>query len=208
MTSKELMKLVSQGLTPFMEHNGYSRYSVEKFIKSEKTLQKVISFMLSRSSNGSYEVEHYLWYLMPDHNRLRAGSRKVKGLWPTISKYYTNLMPKDFDFDKVRFYTESDIPTVIHNIEQYLILYSFPYLDRFATADAIVEGFRGERDTWASQNLFDRFEVLLLDSVLKNDRTSFNRWYDETLKFCGNRKDGGAVMISDLARSLKKDYFP
>ena len=76
-TKKELMKLVSQELTPILAKHGYHRHSVEMFLKSEETLEKRIYFTLSRYSNGSYHLQHYLWCLIPEHSRL-AG---VRSLW-------------------------------------------------------------------------------------------------------------------------------
>ncbi|MCE9532469.1 MAG: hypothetical protein K8T89_15315 [Planctomycetes bacterium] len=207
------MKLVSQELSVFMGRHGYHKRSMGHFVMGEENLEKWITLTLSKWSNGTgFHVDHYAAYRLPAfaeiHNRyLHYVTEKEKKLIPTISTYFFNLVPKDFDWKEVTVVTESDIPAVARNIERICTLYSFPLLDKFATTDAIVEGFRGERNTWPEQDPILRFELLLLDDVLKHNTASFDRRFDEALQFCGSRTDGRAVWLSNLARSLKKDYL-
>lgn len=209
MTAKEVLKLASRELSPFMERNEYRRRSVGDFVRAEETLDKCIMVTISKWSNGTgFHVDYHAAFRLPDHNRLLAGAELEKKLTPTISVYFLNLVPQGFDWKDVTVATESDIPTVARNIEQICTLYSFPFLDRFATADAIVDGFRGERNSWPVQDPILRLQLLLLDGVLKHDPSSFNHWFEEALQFCGNRTDGRAVWLSNLARSLKKDHLP
>jgi hypothetical protein len=208
MIAKEVLKFASQELSLFMEAHEYRKRSVGDFVRTEETLEKCVMLTISKWSNGTgFHVDHYAAYRLPEHNRLLSGGQKEKELTPTISLYFLNFVPQGFNWNDVTVATESDIPTVARNIERICTLYSFPFLNRFATAEAIVEGFRGERASWAVQDPIRRHELLLIDAVLKRDQPSFNHWFDESLRFCGNRKDGRAVWLKGLAESLKKDYF-
>jgi len=214
MTAKEVLKLARQELLAFMENHGYRKSAQGYFIKSQEGFEKCITFIVSRWSDGSgFHVDHYAAYRLPAfaeiHNRyLSHVSEREKKLTPTISVYFLNLVSQGFDWKEVTVAGESDILRVAANIERICMLFSFPFLDRFASSDAIVQGFRGERNTWPVQDPILRFELLLLDSVLKHDSSSFNRSFDEALQFCEGRKDGRAVWLSSLAQSLKEDYWP
>jgi hypothetical protein len=213
MTAKEVLKQASIELSPFMERHGYARRAVGYFVKAEDTLEKCITLTISKWSNGTgSHVDHYSAYRLPAfadiHNRyLVHVADKEKKQIPTISVYFLNLVPQAFNWKDVTVATNSDIPTVARNIERICTHYSFPFVDRFATADAIVEGFRGDRHGWPVQDPILRYELLLLDAVLKRDVSGFSHWFDEALQFCGRRTDGRAVWLSNLAPSLKKDYF-
>jgi hypothetical protein len=197
-----------------MEERGYTLGRLlGLFVKSCATLDKRITLTVNKWSNGTgHHLNHVCGYRLPAyedvHNRyLPHRTDKEKRLAPTISHYFFNLVPQGFDWKDVTVASESDLPIVARSIERICTLYSFPFLDRFSTAEAILEGFRGERDTWAVQDPILRYRLLLLDAVLKRDPSCFGRWLDETMRFCGSRTDGQAVGLLDLARSLKKDYF-
>jgi hypothetical protein len=215
-TGKNVLKLASVEMSVFMGHHGYPERSMGFFVKAEATLEKCIGLSVSKWSNGDFHLDHHCGYRIPAfaeiHNRylldVTEKDKKLIPMIPTISYYFFNLVPKGFDWNEVTVGSESDMPRVVRNTERICTLYSFPFLDRFSTAHAIVEGFRGERDTWPDQDPILRYELLLLDSVVKHDAASFGHWNDEALRFCGSRTDGRAVWLSTLARSLKKDYFP
>jgi hypothetical protein len=214
MIAKNVLKLVSEDMSEFMERHEYHKRGMGYFAKAGETLEKCITLTLSKWLNGpGFHVDHYAAYRLPAfaeiHNRyLLEVTEKEKKLIPTVSVYFINLLPQDFDWKEVTVATDSDIPLVARNIERICTRYSFPFLDKFAMADAIVSGFRGEPDVWPVQDPILRLELLLLDGVLKHDLPSFNRWSDEALQFCGSRTDGRAIWLSNLVRSLKKDYFP
>jgi hypothetical protein len=212
---KKVLKLVSEEMSVFMEHHGYSERSMGYFVRAEATLEKCIGLSVSKWSNGGFHLDHHCGYRIPAfaeiHNRyllnVTEKDKKLIPMIPTISCYFFNLVPKGFDWNEVTVASEVDISRVARNTERICTLYSFPFLDRFSTADAIVDGFRGERNTWPVQDPILRYELFLLDSVVKHEVSSFNDWSDEALRFCESRTDGGAVWLSTLVRSLKKDYF-
>jgi hypothetical protein len=214
MTGKQVIKLASAELSEFMLRHGYPPQPGGYFAKAEDTLEKWITLTTNRwSGGGGFHLEHYCWYRLPAFTEIHTRnlphvSEKEKTLHPTISMYYVNLLPRGFDWNEVTVASELDIPRVARNIERICVRYSFPFLDRFSTADAIVEGYRGERDAWPDGDPLKRYELLLLDSVIRHDAASFARWCDEALKFCRNRTDGRAIWLSNLARRLEKDYFP
>lgn len=214
MTAKDILRVASTDLSPFMERHEYLVGRLPgRFVRSRETLDKRITLTVAKWSNGTgYNLDHYCEYRLPAYadilNRyLPHRTDKEKKLAPTVSHYFFNLVPQGFDWKDLTIATESDIPTVVTNTERICTLYSFPFLDRFATAETIVAGFRGGRNTWAVQDPILRHQLLLLDGVLKHDAADFDHWFDETLRFCGNRTDGQAVGLRNLAQSLKRDYF-
>ncbi len=214
MTGKEIIKAAASELVPFVGEHGYvDKRLAGRFIKSSATLDKRITLLAIRWSNGSgYRLDHYCEFRLPAHtdllNRyLPLRTEREKKTAPTIAQPSYQLLPPGFDLQDITIAHESDIARVVRNIKHICDHYSLPFLDRFATAEDVIQGFRRGRETWAVQDPMLQFELLLLDGVLKNDTAGFNRWYIKALGSCGGRTDGAAVNLMNLARSLKKDYF-
>lgn len=214
MNGNELFKTMSHEVLPFMEEHGYSlRRGDRRFVKFEGALEKRITITVPRWTGGAgHHIDHLCEYRLPLHedlynNYLPYRTNKVKEFVPTISEYFFNLVPPGFDWKTITVMSPADIPAVARNLERICKVYSFPFLNRFSTVDAIIDGFRGERGTWTVQDPILRIQLLLLDAVLKHDAFTFNSWYEEAVRFCGNRTDGAAVNLMMLAHSLKNDYF-
>lgn len=214
MTSKEMLKAAALGLKDFMKENGYSLVKSYDYVSRGEEIDKRIVLAVVRwSGSRVFRLDHYLQLRVHKVEEL-VNPYKVyieKKEWPrtpTIARYFSNFCPKDFDLKSISLLSEDGLPEILKNFKQICKSYSFPFLDRFSSFAEIEASYMQPQDHWPSNDRFIRFEILLAASVFKVDRVRFEELFKETMGLCEKFQDGRAIDLANVARGLKKDYFP